>query len=199
MTRREDLTALVGTRICHDLVNPLGAISNGVELMGLAGASRTPELDLIEESVQSASARIRFFRLAYGSGDDDQPMGRSEIISTLQAVARSGRISFFWAVNGEQTRGRVRTAFLLLQCMEAAMPVGGEIRIGEAERGAWDITADAERFIIDEPLWDSLSNPRARVRVSAAQVQFALLADDLARNGTRMALKITPTRITARL
>lgn len=60
MTRRDDLTSLVGTRICHDLVNPLGAISNGVELMTLSGVQRSPELDLIEESIQSASARIRF-------------------------------------------------------------------------------------------------------------------------------------------
>lgn len=198
MSRREDLTALVGTRICHDLVNPLGAISNGVELMGLAGASRTPELELIEESVQSASARIKFFRLAYGSGDDAQLMGRSDIITTLQAVARSGRTSFFWSVQGDQPRGRVRTTFLLLQCMESAMPMGGEVRITEAPRGAWDVTAEAERFIIDEPLWDSLSNPRARVKVSAAQVQFALLAEDLATTGARMALKLSPTKIGAR-
>ena len=141
---------------------------------------------------------LRFFRLAYGSGDDAQPMGRTEIVTTLQAVARSGRTSFFWSVPGDQPRGRVRTTFLLLQCMESAMPVGGEVRISEAQRGAWDVTAEAERFIIDEPLWDSLSNPRSRVKVSAAQVQFALLAEDLAQSAARMSLKITPTKISAR-
>ena len=92
MSRRADLTSLVGTRICHDLVNPLGAISNGVELMGLAGSARSPELDLIEESVQSASARIRFFRLAYGSGDDDVLLGRAEII----AISSDGPFYELW-------------------------------------------------------------------------------------------------------
>lgn len=197
MTRRDDLTSLVGTRICHDLVNPLGAISNGVELMGLSGAERTPELELIEESVQSASARIRFFRIAYGSGEDDQLMGRAEITTTLQAVARAGRMNYFWSIEGDQPRSRVRTTFLLLQCLESGMPAGGAITVSGIEDG-WEVRAEADRLNIDAPLWDSLSNPRARVQVTPSKVHFALLADDLSRSGTRMALRFTDTEIVAR-
>lgn len=197
MTRRDDLTSLVGTRICHDLVNPLGAISNGVELMTLSGVQRSPELDLIEESIQSASARIRFFRIAYGSGADDQMMGRAEITTTLQAAGRSGRISYAWGPSGDQRRGRVRTAFLLLQCLESAMPRGGTITVSDID-GGWQITAEADRFLVDPPLWDSLTNPRIRVDVSAAQVHFALLAEDLTRNKVRLSLGIRETEIVAR-
>lgn len=197
MTRRDDLTSLVGTRICHDLVNPLGAISNGVELMTLSGIQRSPELDLIEESIQSANARIRFFRIAYGSGAEDQLMGRPEITTTLQAAARSGRISYDWGLAGDQRRGRVRTAFLLLQCLESAMPAGGTITVSDID-GGWQIMAEADRLIIDAPLWDSLTNPRIRVDIGAAQVHFALLAEDLARNKTRLSLKIAETEIVAR-
>lgn len=197
MTRRDSLTSLVGTRICHDLVNPLGAISNGVELMTLSGMSRTPELELIEESIQSASARIRFFRIAYGSGSEDQLMGRPEITTTLQAVARSGRISYTWEITGDQTRGRVRTTFLLLQCLESAMPMGGVVTVSEIG-DSWQIRAESDRIRIDPPLWDSLTNPRIRVEIGPAQVHFALLAEDLARTGTRLALELGDTEIVAR-
>ena len=197
MTRRDDLTSLVGTRICHDLVNPLGAISNGVELMTLSGIQRTPELDLIEESIQSASARIRFFRIAYGTGSEDQMLGRSEIVTTLKAAARSGRISYNWEPPGDQPRGRVRTAFLLLQCLESAMPAGGMITVAEIE-GGWQTTAEASRLMVDAPLWESLTNPRIRVEIGPALVHFALLTEDLARSKTRLSLRMEETEIVAR-
>lgn len=179
MSRRPDLTALVGSRICHDLISPLGAIGNGVELLSLTGAQQTPEMALIEESVQNANARIRFFRVAYGGATSDQSLSRSEITATLLAAARGGRISYLWDVPGDQSRVEVRIAFLLLQCLEAAMPMGGDIKVTR-ETATWHILAEGERLRIDEPLWDSLTNSRARVNFSAAQVQFALLPDILA-------------------
>ena len=61
-----DLGAKVASRICHDLANPLGAIANGLELLLLPGLEPTPEMSLLQDSVASASARIRWFRLAFG-------------------------------------------------------------------------------------------------------------------------------------
>ena len=66
-----DLAALISSRICHDLISPIGAINNGLELLGMSGQSLdTPEMSLINESVQNASARIRFFRIAYGAASE---------------------------------------------------------------------------------------------------------------------------------
>ena len=65
-----ELASLVAARLCHDLVSPLGAIGNGVELLEMSGdfpgISKSPELALITESVRSARARVRFFRTAFG-------------------------------------------------------------------------------------------------------------------------------------
>ncbi|MEO1362985.1 MAG: hypothetical protein AAFU86_04320 [Pseudomonadota bacterium] len=77
-----NLAALIGSRICHDLISPIGAINNGLELLNMAGASDGPEMELISESVENASARIRFFRMAYGAASD-QPVGRAEVVSIL--------------------------------------------------------------------------------------------------------------------
>ncbi len=54
-----DLAALIGSRICHDLISPIGAIGNGLELLSMAGAGG-PEVALISDSVSNANARIRF-------------------------------------------------------------------------------------------------------------------------------------------
>ena len=78
-----DLAALLGSRICHDLISPIGAIGNGVELLMMAGAEHGPEIALIAESVGYANARIRFFRVAFGTATADQRMARAEIASIL--------------------------------------------------------------------------------------------------------------------
>lgn len=68
----DDIASLVGSRICHDLISPIGAISNGVELIGMTQGTDGAEMSLINDSVQNANARIRFFRVAYGSATPEQ-------------------------------------------------------------------------------------------------------------------------------
>ena len=197
MILRDDITALVGSRICHDLISPLGAIGNGVELLAMSGAGQSPEMALIAESVDNANAKIRFFRVAYGGATDEQMISRSEITSTLSAVARGGRMSYFWEAEGDQRRRDVRIGFLLLQCFESAMPRGGDITVRRIDAG-WELIAESSGFKIEQLLWDSLTNPRLRVSVNPAQVQFALLPDVLADAKRVLAVKIGTDRITAR-
>ena len=68
----DDLVALVGSRLCHDLISPLGAIGNGVELLTMTATTLSPELQLITESVAAANARIKFFRLAFGRAGEQR-------------------------------------------------------------------------------------------------------------------------------
>ena len=86
-----NLAALIGSRICHDLISPIGAISNGLELLDLAGGVQGPEMDLIADSVGNAGARIRFFRIAYGAAGD-QMLGRAEVVSVLDDMTRGGAV-----------------------------------------------------------------------------------------------------------
>ena len=57
----QDIAALIRSRICHDLISPIGAIGNGVQLLAMSCGAAGAEMDLITESVQNANARIRFF------------------------------------------------------------------------------------------------------------------------------------------
>lgn len=192
-----DLTALVGSRICHDLISPLGAIGNGVELLELSGLAASPEMALISESVAAAQARIKFFRVAYGSSDAGLPLSRNEIAGILGAVARGGRLSYHWQGEGDVPRREVKAIFLLLQCLETAMPLGGEIHVRRIATG-WEIVGEADKMTVDEALWTGMLG-RVRPQVTAAQVQFALLPQALAAMGKVLALKLALGRIVARL
>lgn len=109
----EDVAALIASRICHDIVSPLGPIANGVELMLLSGVERTPELDLVAQSVEGASARVRFFRLAFGA-PNGRAVGRTEIVATLKGFEKTSRLTFDWTPPGDHPRDQVRAVFLLI-------------------------------------------------------------------------------------
>ena len=52
------LSSLIGSRICHDLISPIGAIINGLELMEFKGGQISSEIGLIEESCGAAASHI---------------------------------------------------------------------------------------------------------------------------------------------
>lgn len=191
----DDLAAALASRICHDLVNPLGAIANGLELMILSGESRTPEMELIAQSVDSATSRLRFFRVAYGIAGG-QSISRAEILGTMRGVERGTRLAYDWTPPGEQPREEVKAIFLLLQCLESAMPLGGSIRVSR-DGETWEVAAEGPRLRVDQPLWDSLGPERSAAPLSL--VQFALLPLSLGQLGRRLDLAFGPDRIQARI
>ena len=186
-TKTPNLNALVGSRICHDLISPLGAIGNGIELLGLAGYGTGPEMELVGESVTGATARLKFLRLAFGDASADQTCGRSDILSTLDAAARGGRLSYSWNVAGDPPRLDVRVALLALMCVETALPLGGDIDIS-LEGGSWAIYAKHDRLTLDPALWVPLSKNACPEVLSAAQVHFGLLPQMAGEAGRTLSL-----------
>jgi histidine phosphotransferase ChpT len=189
MQDKPDLTALIASRICHDLISPIGAIGNGVELLAMETGGTRPELELIADSVASANARIRFFRISFGSARGNQRIARSEVLSILTDLGRAGRISFGWTSDVDLARREVRLAFLLLQCIETALAYGGKVEVVQ-ETAGWLIRAEAARLRIDPELWAVLTEPRAPAEIEAGQVHFALVPEALAREGRRLVTEI---------
>jgi len=189
-----DLTALVGSRICHDLISPLGAISNGVELLSMTGALAGPEMALISESVENANARIRFFRIAFGAAGPDQEIGRTEILSVLNDVTRGGRLRIDWRPHDVCARQDVKLAFLLIQCLESAMPYGGKIEVSEDD-DHWTLTGSAEKMKIVPETWAVLADVSGALSVSASEVHFGLVPELLQRTGKVLETVLAETRI----
>lgn len=190
-----DLTALLGSRICHDLISPLGAIGNGVELLMMSSDTTGPEIALISESVSNATARIRFFRIAYGMAPPGQTVSRGEVRSILDDMTRGGRLNIDWRIPGDPPRPETKLAFLALQCLETALPFGGRITV-TADDGGWRIEAQAEKMKIDDALWVRLDGaaPEA-AQIAPAHVQFALLPEEATRLGRRLRLTRAEGRI----
>jgi histidine phosphotransferase ChpT len=190
MTDPIDLAALIGSRICHDLISPIGAIGNGVELLMLDGAGHGPEMALIAQSVTHANARIRFFRVAYGIASTDQRIARTEVQSILADMTRGGRQVIDWDSANDLSRAEVKLTFLLLQCLETAMITGGRITVVQVDAG-WTMTGTAQRLKLDTPGWALLTDPAAKVPdLTPGHVQFALVLPELTRLGRGLTVSL---------
>ncbi|MEM9438327.1 MAG: histidine phosphotransferase family protein, partial [Pseudomonadota bacterium] len=175
MTIHNRLSPLVGSRICHDLINPLGAISNGVELLTMTPGAGGPEIALISESVEAANARIRFFRVAYGATSPTQVLEDAEIGDILRGLSLGARHDMHWSAPGAHPRDEVRLIFLLIQCLETTMPNGGRIEV-TGHKSAWTVRGEAESFAQVDALWDLITKGDEPNDLAAAHVQFALVA-----------------------
>lgn len=84
---------LIASRICHDLVSPVGAISNGVELVQELGDDAGEEaMQLIASSAGQASIRLKAFRLSYGAAGTDKNVGFKDIRDAFTELLGDGRV-----------------------------------------------------------------------------------------------------------
>lgn len=167
------IAALIGSRICHDLISPIGAINNGLELLSMTGDAKGPEMDLIAESVGNASARIRYFRIAFGAAGEQQ-IGVSEVTGIIHDTMGAGRVRVDYQPSDAHPRNMIRLVFLGIMCLEGALPYGGEITVACSD-GKWTLTGRADKLNVDTELWSVLADPSKMDEVAPAQVQFALL------------------------
>lgn len=176
---RQSLADLIGSRLCHDLSNPLGAIGNGVELLDLTGASKGPELDLIRDAVGDALARVRFFRLAFGYAGPDHMTSAREAQTTVEGFFASSRIRVEWRPRDDMPRRQVKLAYLMMLCAETALPMGGPVTLSMEPGGRWSLAASADRIAVQETLWSVLRfGPGAVGRpLRPSEVQFLALHD----------------------
>lgn len=189
-----DLPALIGSRICHDLVNPLSAIRNGVELLQLSGMEDSPELALVAEAVEGAARRIRLFRIAFGAAAPGQMVAEREIRDLLAPDPGGRRLAVDWRPAGDRPRELVKAALLVVLGCESAMPWGGAIRI-EEEAGRWRVTGEAERMRDLTGLWRLVDGSGNGADPAPAEVHFALIAPALARQGRRAVLNLEAQRV----
>jgi histidine phosphotransferase ChpT len=193
VTDKIDLAALVGSRICHDLISPIGAIGNGVELISMEGSVKGPEMLLISESVAHANAKIRFFRVAFGAASSDQRIGRNEVASILSDISHGSRIQIEFDAPADLQRRDVKLVFLMLLCLETALPFGGKVIVERSEQ-RWLLRAAAVKLRTDPALWDCLVGP-VTTEISPAQVQFLLVPDEIRRQHRRLTTEIGESEI----
>ncbi|MBP7242035.1 histidine phosphotransferase family protein [Amaricoccus sp.] len=172
-----DLSALVSARLCHDLISPMGAIGNGLELMQLSQPASSAELDLVAGSLGSALAKLRFYRLAFGPLDVHGRLSMDEIRSVCDAMF-SGRFTVAWSGPVDLPRATVKLAFLALLCLEKSLPMGGAGRVS-AEGDNVALAVEARRTAPPAELWDLVAGGAQPETLRPDGIQFALLRQAL--------------------
>ncbi|WP_037501702.1 histidine phosphotransferase family protein [Sphingomonas jaspsi] len=155
-----DLASLLCSRLCHDLLSPVGALNNGIELLA---DEQDPDMrercmELLSESARASANKLKFFRLAFGAGG-----GFGDEIDTREArTALEGlygadkRIDLGWMVTDEKmAKGAVKLLLNLGMIAGDALVRGGRLDVGAEQRdGALEmvIRAEGPRILLDPKL-----------------------------------------------
>jgi histidine phosphotransferase ChpT len=142
-----DLAALLCSRVCHDLISPVGAVINGLEVLedDNDAETKTFALELIKKSAQQASARLQFCRLAFGAAGS---AGAAIDLGSAETVARGlledEKTKIHWNLpRALLPKNQVKLLLNLLILAGQIIPRGGSVTvdpIGEGERQGFRLT-----------------------------------------------------------
>jgi histidine phosphotransferase ChpT len=180
-----DFASLLCSRLCHDLMSPIGALNNGIELLADESDPEMREkcLELLADSARASANKLKFFRLAFGAGG-----GFGEEIDTLEAqTALQGlfgperRIELGWMVEAEKLPKDVVKLLLNLALIAGdALVRGGRLDIGAERRdGSIELAIRGEgpRVLLDPGLRETLRSglsEQVEARAAAAGLAHAL-------------------------
>lgn len=126
-----DLAALLCSRVCHDVISPVGAINNGLELLDEGGADEDA-LDLIRTSALNASVRLKFARLAFGaSGSAGASIDTGEAEKAAKDFADADKkVEVTWSgPRAIVPKNRVKLLLNLFLVAYGAIPRGGNLDV----------------------------------------------------------------------
>ena len=128
-----ELAALISSKICHDVINPVGAIHNGLEILdedNNADAQRYA-LEMIRNVTAQASARLQFARFAFGAaGSAGSLIDLGMAAQVSQGFVGTGKHKLVWPnACGTMTKDRVKLLLNLISSAVTALPRGGEIAV----------------------------------------------------------------------
>lgn len=125
-----DLAALLCSRVCHDIISPVGAINNGLELLDEGGADEDA-MKLIRASARNASARLQFARIAFGAaGSAGMVIDTGDAESVAIAFLRNEKPELTWT--GKRAllpKNNVKLLLNMILVANAAIPRGGKISV----------------------------------------------------------------------
>lgn len=135
-----DYASLLCSRLCHDLLSPVGALNNGIELLADETDPRLREqcMGLLADSARTTAGKLKFFRLAFGSGGGfGEEIAVHEIRMALEGMFPSdGKLEVQWLIDSEGLPKAAAKLMLNLALMVGeALPRGGTLTLGSEQRG----------------------------------------------------------------
>jgi histidine phosphotransferase ChpT len=190
MISQTDLAAMLCSRLCHDMLSPVGALANGLELLAdeQDPQMRARCMELLEQSARISADKLKFFRLAFGAaGGFGEAIPIDEARSVIEAlVADNKRIEINWAIpEPSLPKPAVKVLLNLAQIALDSLVRGGTLDIGaERREGAVEIVTRArgDRIAFDEPIGRALQGDLAPADITsrtAAAHMIAVLAEEM--------------------
>ena len=147
-----ELAALIASRVCHDLISPIGAIANGLEVLDEEKdeSMRAFAMELIRNSAGQASSKLQFARLAFGaSGGAGAEIDMSEAGRCAAAMMAREKAELDWQVTaGMLPKLQAKLLMNLLILASASVARGGVVRVTAERNGAaapMKIAAEGDR------------------------------------------------------
>ena len=170
-----DISNIVASRICHDIISPIGAIHDGLELISITASLdvKSPEMALIHDRCQDARTRIEFFRVVFGTYQTGQMMDTLKVQSIADAIYTAPSFDLCWHLESAIDRTWAQVIYMGLMCVERQLNLGGTIDV-TADTDHIKSTATSERPTVAHPGWERLSSDLDELP-APADVQFHLL------------------------
>lgn len=188
ITSSLELASLLCSRLCHDMLSPVGALSNGLELLA---EEKDPEMrrrcfELLEQSARISADKLKFFRLAFGAaGGFGEMVPVSEARALIDAlVGNNGRIAVNWALASDSLpKPGIKTLLnLALIAIDSlvrggTLDIGAELRTDEGGGGASEIVVRAAgpRIAFDPDIGRALDGSLPEGEISSRTAPAAML------------------------
>jgi histidine phosphotransferase ChpT len=170
-----DLAALLCSRVCHDLISPVGAIVNGLEVLDedKDEETRVFAMDLIKKSARQASAKLQFCRLAFGAaGSAGAQIDLGDAEKVVRGLLEDEKLKIAWNLPHELLpKNQVKLLLNMLMIGAGAIPRGGSLTVDRAEGGhGFRITAAGLNARVTQATSELLvGNPAHTVDAHAVQ------------------------------
>jgi histidine phosphotransferase ChpT len=173
-----DLAALVASRVCHDVISPVGAIVNGLEILedekdeGMRGFA----FDLIKKSAAQASARLQFCRIAFGAaGSAAAQLDLGDAEQVARGFVEDQKTKLVWETARQLlAKNKVKLLLNLVLVAATTIPRGGEIRVtstGEGDATEFKLTSTGPSARVPANVLDLLAGRAPEDRVDAHVIQ----------------------------
>jgi len=154
------LSALLSSRVCHDLINPVGAIGSGLDVLDdpdMDESMRAAALDLIRSGATKALALLSYARLAYGAaGGFGAVISMDDARDALTGLYDTVKTDLVWEMAGGMApKESVKAILILANAAADCVPRGGAVTIA-GDVNAFTITATGKRIYLQDDLVKSL-------------------------------------------
>jgi histidine phosphotransferase ChpT len=173
-----DLAALLCSRVCHDLISPVGAIMNGLEVMEEDKDEETSRfaMDLIKKSARTASAKLQFCRLAFGAaGSVGAQIDTGDAEKVTRGLMEDEKTKLSWNLPRVlMAKNRVKLLLNMMLLAAQAIPRGGQLTvdpIGEGETVGFRVSAAGLNAKVPQAIPPLLAGSPADHSVDAHAIQ----------------------------